>query len=117
MHYTDITNRCCRRVLFRGYLFKKTIEITSVVKANIFFSILFTAIHVFDEGVLKSPGMIIIFVLVFLLVTYCLQLLLKSKSLFFPIGIHLGNNWATRHLVSIINDGESIFYITNMLSI
>lgn len=35
--------------LFRGYLFKKTVELGSVVKANILFAVLFTLIHVMDD--------------------------------------------------------------------
>lgn len=100
--------------LFRGYLFKKTIEISSVIKANIIFSILFTLIHVFDRGVINNMGMII-FLVISIPVGHLLfaTALLKSKSLFFPIGIHLGNNWATNHLITTSNDGESILYITN----
>lgn len=45
--------------LFRGYLFKKTIEKFNVVIANIIFSILFMAIHVLDENVINNKGMIV----------------------------------------------------------
>lgn len=100
--------------LFRGYLFKKTIEVSSVLKANIIFSVLFMLIHVIDGEVLKSPGVIILLV-ISIPVGHLLfaTALLKSKTLFFPIGIHLGNNWATRHLITTNNDGNSLFYITN----
>ncbi len=99
-------------LLFRGYLFKKTIEISNVVTANIIFSILFMLIHVLDEQVLKSKGMIIM-LMVTIPVGHLLfaTALIKSKSLFFPIGIHLGNNWATRHLISDANNGDSILFI------
>lgn len=103
--------------LFRGYLFKKTIEISSVVKANIIFSILFMLIHVFDRNVINNPGMI-----VFLVISipvghlFFATALLKSKSLFFPIGIHLGNNWATRHLITDSYNGESFLFISNNAS-
>lgn len=100
--------------LFRGYLFKKTIGISSVIVANIIFSILFTLIHVFDSGVINNPAMIV-FLVISIPVGHLLfaTALLKSKSLFFPIGIHLGNNWATTHLITNQNDGESFIYITN----
>ena len=112
--YTILPTVAVEEFLFRGYLFKKTIEISSVIKANIIFSILFTLIHVFDAGVINNPGMII-FLVISIPVGHLFfaTALLKSKSLFFPIGIHLGNNWATRHLVTINNDGESIFYISD----
>ena len=100
--------------LFRGYLFKKTIEVSNVLIANIIFSILFMLIHVLDEDVLANKGMILMLVLA-IPVGHLLfaTALLKSKTLFFPIGIHLGNNWATRHLITNSNSGDSIFHIPN----
>ena len=99
--------------LFRGYLFKKTIELSSVVKANIIFSILFTLIHVLDDTVLNSPGKLVLLT-ISIPVGHLLfaTALIKSKSIYFPIGLHLGNNWATRHLVSTSNE-TSIFHVTN----
>lgn len=101
-------------LLFRGYLFKKTIEVSNVVVANVIFSILFMLIHVLDENVLRNKGMILMLV-VSIPVGHLLfaTALLKSKTLFFPIGLHLGNNWATRHLISSTNSSDSIFYIAN----
>ena len=100
--------------LFRGYLFKKTINISSVITANILFSILFMLIHVLDENVLNSLGMIV-FTVITISVGHLFfaTALLKSKTLFFPIGIHLGNNWATRHLITNSNTNNSFLYITN----
>jgi len=100
--------------LFRGYLFKKTIDVSNVVVANIIFSVLFMLIHVLDENVLANKGMILMLVLA-IPVGHLLfaTALLKSKTLFFPIGLHLGNNWATRHLITNSNSGESILYIPN----
>lgn len=103
--------------LFRGYLFKKTVEISSAAKANIIFAVLFTLIHVLDDHVLSQPGMIVLLVMS-IPVGHLLfaTALLKSKSIYFPIGLHLGNNWATRHLVSSSSEGDSIFFITNQAS-
>ncbi len=99
--------------LFRGYLFKKTIEVSSVVKANIIFAILFTLIHILDDSVLSNPGKIVLLAISIPVGhLFFSTALLKSKSIYFPIGLHLGNNWATRHLVSSSNK-ESIFYVTN----
>jgi membrane protease YdiL (CAAX protease family) len=101
-------------LLFRGYLFKKTIQASNVVIANIVFSILFTLIHVLDENVLSNLGMIIMLT-VAIPVGHLLfaTALLKSKTIYFPIGLHLGNNWATRHLISNSNSGDHILYIPN----
>ncbi len=104
-------------LLFRGYLFKKTIEVSNVVVANVIFSILFMLIHVLDEGVLSNVGMIIMLG-VSIPVGHLLFAtgLLKSKTLYFPIGLHLGNNWATRHLISSDGSGESVFFIPNSVT-
>lgn len=99
--------------LFRGYLFKKTIEISSVLTANIIFSILFMLVHVFDENVINRVPMII-FTIITIPIGHLLfaTAFLKSKSLYFAIGIHLGNNWGTRHLISKFNNGDSFLYIS-----
>ena len=101
-------------LLFRGYLFKKSIQVFNVVIANIVFSFLFTLIHVIDENVLSNLGMIIMLTIA-IPVGHLLfaTALLKSKTIYFPIGIHLGNNWATRHLISGSNSGDSILFIPN----
>ena len=100
--------------LFRGYLFKKTIEISNVIVANIIFSILFMLIHVFDENVMNNKGMMI-FIIISIPVGHLLfaTALLKSNTLFFPIGLHLGNNWATRHLITDSESSDSILYTLN----
>ena len=100
--------------LFRGYLFKKTIEVSNVVVANIIFSILFMLIHVLDENVINNKGMIVMLT-ISIPVGHLLfaTALLKYKTLFFPIGLHLGNNWATRHLISDSNSNDGILYIPN----
>lgn len=103
--------------LFRGYLFKKTIDVSNVVMANIIFSILFMLIHVLDENVMRNIGMVI-FLGITIPVGHLIfaTALLKSKTLYFPIGLHLGNNWATRHLISNSNTGESFLYIPNVVT-
>ncbi|WP_026775322.1 CPBP family intramembrane glutamic endopeptidase [Polaribacter sp. Hel_I_88] len=112
--YTMLPMVAVEEFLFRGYLFKKTIEISSVIKANIIFSILFMLMHVFDSGVINSVPMII-FTVITIPIGHLLfaTALLKSNTLIFPVGIHLGNNWATNHLITTSNDGNSFLYISN----
>ena len=100
--------------LFRGYLFKKTIEISNLITANIIFSILFTCVHIFDANVMGNIG-VMIFLIITIPVGHLLfaTALLKSKTLLFPIGLHLGNNWATQHALAESNSGDSILYIVN----
>ncbi|GGZ82184.1 hypothetical protein GCM10007028_19950 [Algibacter mikhailovii] len=103
--------------LFRGYLFQKTISITSIFLANVIFSMLFMLIHVLDENVLNNMGMMILLA-VTIPVGHLLfaTALIKSKTLFFPIGIHLGNNWATRHIITDSDSGESILFIPDQIN-
>ncbi len=99
--------------LFRAYLFKKTINTTNVLIANVLFSVLFMLIHVLDENVLSNKGMIILLAIT-IPVGHLLfaTALLKSKTLFFPIGLHLGNNWATRHLLVEGQSENSLMFIS-----
>ena len=70
--------------LFRGYLFQKTVEISSAAKANIIFGLLFTLIHVVDDQVLSNPGMLVL-LLISIPFGHLLfaTALLKSKSIYF----------------------------------
>jgi membrane protease YdiL (CAAX protease family) len=113
--YTMLPMVAVEEFLFRGYLLKKTIEISSVIKANIIFSILFLSVHVFDNEVINSIPKII-FTVITIPVGHLLfsVALLKAKSLFFPIGIHLGNNWATQHLITTNNNGNSLLFISDI---
>lgn len=104
-------------LLFRGYLFKKTISVTNVVVANVIFALLFTLIHVADGSVISNPGRMLM-LSISIPVGHLLfaTALLRSRTLFFPIGLHLGNNWATRHLVSDQGDGQSILFVAERIN-
>ncbi|RZN79929.1 MAG: CPBP family intramembrane metalloprotease [Winogradskyella sp.] len=115
--YTILPQVAIEELLFRGYAFKKTIEVSNVVKANIIFGTLFMLVHILDREIIQNKGMVL-FLAITIPIGHLLfaTALLKSKTLFFPIGIHLGNNWATRHLVANYNNGDSIFYITETIT-
>lgn len=100
--------------LFRGYLFKKTISISSVIIANSIFAIIFMLIHVVDESVLQSPGRIVMLVIA-IPIGHLLfaTALLKSKTIFFPIGIHLGNNWGTQNFLAGSKNEAALLYTSN----
>lgn len=115
--YLILPTVAVEELLFRGYLYKKTTELSSVTKANIIFSLLFMSIHVLDSNVLQNPGMIVLLVISIPVghLMYATAFL-KSKSILLPIGIHLGNNWATRHLINTDLSSDSIFHISNNAS-
>jgi membrane protease YdiL (CAAX protease family) len=103
-----------QELMFRGYLFTKTISKLGIVKANLIFSILFMLVHVLDENVLQQPSQII-FLAVSIPVGHLwfAVALQRSKTLFFPIGLHWGNNWAVVHLAGMADNQQTIFYLTN----
>ncbi len=115
--YVILPTVAIEEFLFRGYLFKKTIEVSNVVTANIIFSIAFMLIHVLDENVINNRGMVV-FLIITIPVGHLLfaTALLKSKTLLFPIGLHLGNNWATQHLITTSNTNNSFLYTVNNAS-
>lgn len=110
--YTILPTVVIEELLFRGYVFKKTVEVSNVVIANVIFGVVFMLVHVLDREIFQNKAMVL-FLMITIPVGHLLfaTALLKSRTLFFPIGIHLGNNWATRHLISNTNNGDSIFYI------
>ncbi len=110
--YTILPTVVIEELLFRGYVFKKTVEVSNVVIANVIFGVVFMLVHVLDREIIQNKAMVL-FLMITIPVGHLLfaTALLKSRTLFFPIGIHLGNNWATRHLISNTNNGDSIFYI------
>jgi membrane protease YdiL (CAAX protease family) len=103
-----------QELMFRGYLFTKTIEVTNVVTANVIFSILFMLVHVVDKDALQNTGQLI-FLAVSIPVGHLLfaTALLKSKTLYFPIGLHWGNNWASFCLIGYGKNENVIFTINN----
>lgn len=87
-------------LVFRGICFKKTIELSSVTTANIIFASIFVLSHWINLGAFGNPMQ-----MTFLLITGIGHILystafLKSRTLLFPIGIHLGNNWVNLFVFS-----------------
>jgi membrane protease YdiL (CAAX protease family) len=103
-----------QELMFRGYLFTKTIKRYGVVWANVLFAFIFMLVHVLDRDVLQSPGQAI-FLLVSIPVGHLwfATALLRSKTLLFPIGLHWGNNWAVQHLLGTTDNPQSFFYVTH----
>jgi membrane protease YdiL (CAAX protease family) len=103
-----------QELTFRGYLFTKTVEVTNLVTANVIFSILFMLAHVLDKEALHNTGQLI-FLAISIPIGHLLfaTALLKSKTLYFPIGLHWGNNWASFCLIGYGKNENVIFPITN----
>ena len=103
-----------QELVFRGYLFTKTIEVTNVAIANVIFGILFMLVHVLDRDVMQNTGQLI-FLIVSIPVGHLLfaTALLRSRTLYFSIGLHWGNNWASSYLVGYGKNENTVFHINN----
>ena len=99
-------------LMFRGYLFTTTVDRFGVVIANVTFAVLFMLVHVLDREVIKNPARIIMLAAA-IPVGHLLfaTALLRAKTIFFPVGIHWGNNWAVNHLAGQ-SDTESVIFFT-----
>jgi membrane protease YdiL (CAAX protease family) len=103
-----------QELVFRGYLFVKTIEVTNVAIANVIFGILFMLVHVLDRDVMQNTGQLI-FLIVAIPIGHLLfaTAMLRSKTLYFPIGLHWGNNWASSCLIGYGKNENTVFNINN----
>ncbi len=88
---------------FRGICFKKTVEMTSVATANIIFVPLFILSHWINLGAFGNPVFMTILLITGLGHILYATAFLKSKTLYFPIGLHLGNNWVSLFVFSNVN--------------
>jgi len=88
---------------FRGICFKKTVEISGVSTANIIFATLFILSHWINLGALGNPVQMTILLITGLGHILYATAFLKSKTLYFPIGIHLGNNWVNLFVFSNVD--------------
>lgn len=103
-----------QELIFRGYLFTKSIARWGMVRANVLFALLFMLVHVLDRDVLQQPGQA-------LFLAICIPVghlwfasgLLRTGTLLFAIGLHWGNNYAVTHLAGTVDTSQTLFYLTN----
>lgn len=102
-----------QELMFRGYLFTKTISRYGVVWTNVIFAIVFMLVHVIDHDVLQSiPRMVMLAVTIPVGHLWFAAAMLRSKTLLFPIGLHWGNNWAVHHLLGSADNQQSLLYLS-----
>lgn len=94
---------------FRGICFKKTVEITNVWKANLIFASLFILSHWLNGSAFGDPIAMTILLITGLGHVLYATAFLKSKTLYFPIGIHLGGNWVNYFVFSNFNPNDPIY--------
>ena len=93
---------------FRGICFKKTVEITNVAKANLIFASLFILSHWINGAAFGDPVTMTILLITGLGHVLYATAFLKSKTLYFPIGIHLGGNWVNYFVFSNLNPNDPV---------
>lgn len=93
---------------FRGICFKKTVEITNVAKANVIFASLFILSHWINASAFGNPVAMTILLITGLGHVLYATALLKSQTLYFPIGIHLGGNWVNYFVFSNLNPNDRV---------
>jgi hypothetical protein len=85
-----------------------------VAKANMIFALLFMLVHVVDRDVLQNPAqLIMLLVCIPIGHLWFAAALLRSKTIWFPIGLHWGNNWAVMHLTGVRDSEQTLFYLTD----
>ena len=104
-----------QELMFRGYLFTKTISLLGLVKANIVFAVLFMLMHVLDRDVLQnSTRMIMLAIATPVGHLLFATALVRTKTILFSIGLHWGNNWAVNHLAGSADNNMTILYTTHL---
>jgi membrane protease YdiL (CAAX protease family) len=103
-----------QELMFRGYLFTKSISRFGVVWTNVIFAVIFMLVHVIDRDVLQSiPRIVMLAIIIPVGHLWFATALLRSKTLLFPIGLHWGNNWAVQHLIGNTDSQQSLLYLTD----
>lgn len=93
---------------FRGICFNKTVEITNVTTANLIFASLFILSHWINGSAFGDPIAMTILLITGLGHVLYATAFLKSKTLYFPIGIHLGGNWVNYFVFSNLNLNDPV---------
>ncbi len=94
-------------LIFRGYCFQKAIGATGFNRANFLFAFLFVVWHWVALNAWGNYAvMLSLFTTAFGHFLFATAFR-RSGTLWFPIGIHLGNNWAARNLFGYQMAGSS----------
>ncbi|MGN6400679.1 MAG: CPBP family glutamic-type intramembrane protease, partial [Flavisolibacter sp.] len=88
--------------------FKKTVEISNVATANLIFASLFILSHWINGFAFGDPIAMTILLITGLGHVLYATAFLKSKTLYFPIGIHLGGNWVNYFIFSNLNPNDPV---------
>lgn len=88
-------------IIFRGYSLHKATYQIGPIKANLLFAFFFIAWHWLAFNAWGNWGLMLSLFTTGLGHVFFAVALGRSQTLFFPIGLHLGNNWASRNLFAM----------------
>ncbi|MES2328492.1 MAG: CPBP family intramembrane glutamic endopeptidase [Bacteroidota bacterium] len=88
-------------LIFRGYCLHKAVYQAGPVKANLLFAFFFIVWHWLAFNAWGNVGLMLSLMTTGFGHILFAAALGRSKTLFFPIAIHLGNNWASRYLFAL----------------
>lgn len=111
--YWVLPTAAVQEFICRGYCFKKLVEMSNVTIANLIAGIVFISMH--DVFGLNIVSAITYSVVLFLGHLVHSTALLKSGTIFFPIGIHWGNNLANTYLFTNKQVSTSVLYTAQPL--
>jgi hypothetical protein len=109
--YLVLPAAAVQQLLFVGYPYKKTIEVSNVRIATLIWATLFACQHDIFSNIYFIAFS---FLPLFFAYHVFSSALFRSGTLYFPIGIHLGHNWCTQYFSGSNISDKGIFYLTNM---
>lgn len=95
-------------LIFRGYCLQKSVQAAGFARANIFLAFFFVVWHWIAFNAWGNYGQMLSLVTTAFGHLLFAVAITRSKTLFLPIGIHLGNNWASRNLFSFKEMGTAV---------
>lgn len=99
-----------QELLFRGYPFIKTVEKSNLLIANLIWGAVFVSYH----DIWTNPYNIPFFAVSLFIAHYMFSsALLKSGTLYLPIGLHLGHNWSSQYFNGYSATDNAIFYLSD----
>jgi membrane protease YdiL (CAAX protease family) len=95
-------------LIFRGYCLQRSVQGIGFARANIFLAFFFVVWHWIAFNAWGNYGLMLSLVTTAFGHLLFAVAITRSKTLFLPIGIHLGNNWASRNLFSFQEMGTAV---------
>lgn len=104
-------------MIFRGYCLQKTIDRIGFLKANLIFAFLFIVWHWVALNAWGNYGQMLSLVTTGFGHWMFAVAMRRSGTLWFPIALHLGNNWASRNIFGYQLSGDDSVKLDTLFQI